>query len=215
MKYLLYILWSIAIIAGISSCKEAVKTSSTTNNLDTLFRLNKNPYVVMDQSPMDMIYLPADYPLKRMQLPTAQKITAPAVRVIYSRPHKKGRKIFGADSSALCPYSKEWRLGANEATEITFFRTVSINGKNIGPGIFTMFCIPSADSWEIIFNADTNIWGLNRNPSKDVFSVVIPVKMQEPSIEDFTMSFQETKEGGNLLMAWDNVKVDLPIVYMR
>lgn len=215
MKYLFYILFFFGMVTVIVSCQEPVKTSNTTNSLDTLFRLNKNPYVVMDQSPMDMIYLPADYPLKRMQLPIAQDIAAPVVRIIYSRPHKKGRKIFGADSTSLCAYGKEWRLGANEATEITFFRTVSINGKNIGPGTFTMFCIPNADSWEIIFNADTNIWGLNRNPTKDVFSLMIPAKVQEPSIEDFTMVLQETKEGGNLLMAWDNVKVDLPIVYMR
>lgn len=215
MKFSFYLLLSIAIATAFASCKEPVKTPSSSNSLDTLLRLNKNPYVVMDQSPMDMIYLPADYPLKRMQLPMTENISAPAARVIYSRPHKKGRKIFGADSTSLCHYGKEWRLGANEATEITFFRTVSINGKNIGPGVFTMFCIPHTDNWEIIFNADSNIWGLNRNPAKDVFSVVLPVKVQEPVLEDFTMSFQEIKAGGNLLMAWDNIKVDLPIVYIR
>jgi hypothetical protein len=203
------------VIACFISCKQTKQSSNASNNLDSMIGLGKNPYVIMDQSPMDMIFLPVDYPVRTMQLPLGTEATAPVARIIYSRPHRKGRTIFGADSSSLCQYGKEWRLGANEATEISLFRTVNINGENIGPGVFTVFCIPEADSWEIIFNSNTNIWGLNRNPTKDVFKVQIPTKIQNPTIEDFTMSFRDTNEGGILLMAWDDVKAELPLLYMR
>ena len=39
-----------------------------------------------------------------------------AARVVYSRPKKEGRTIFGG----LVEYGQVWRLGANEATEIEF-----------------------------------------------------------------------------------------------
>ena len=42
----------------------------------------------------------------------------PALQNIYSRPQKQGRKVFGE----LVEYAKVWRLGANEATEIEFYK---------------------------------------------------------------------------------------------
>ena len=46
----------------------------------------------VDKSPMDMAYYPADYPV----LKTQNKATQPAlVRVIYSRPQRDNRAIFG------------------------------------------------------------------------------------------------------------------------
>ncbi len=202
------------VLVSAISCRQYTSEAVTKPNLDTLISSGNNPYVTADQSPMDMIYLPADFPVKKMQLHTDESIV-PVARISYSRPHKKGRKIFGTDSTSLCSYGKLWRLGANEATEIILYRAVNIGGNNIGSGSYTMFCIPQADSWEIIFNSETNIWGLNRNASRDLFKVSIPVMMQQPSLEDFTMLFTETKSGGALLMAWDNVKATLPVTYLR
>jgi hypothetical protein len=46
----------------------------------------------VDKSPMDMAYYPSGYPVLKIQ----DKATEPvAVRVIYSRPQKNGRIIFG------------------------------------------------------------------------------------------------------------------------
>ena len=73
----------------------------------------------VDKSPVDISYYPANYPVLKIQ----DKITEPlAARVIYSRPKKEGRVIFGE----LVEYGKVWRLGANEATEIEFFKPVKM-----------------------------------------------------------------------------------------
>jgi len=78
----------------------------------------------LDKSPMDISYFPNRYPVLKIQ----DKVTEPPVaRVIYSRPQKNGRVIFGE----LIEYGKVWRLGANEATEIEFFRDVKINDNKI------------------------------------------------------------------------------------
>src|SRR5687768_9424771 len=91
----------------------------------------------LDQSPMDMSYYPAGYPVLKIQ----NKITEPlAMRVIYSRPQLNGRRVFGE----LQKLGEIWRLGANEATEIEFFKDVTINNKKVKKGRYTLYCIPYA-----------------------------------------------------------------------
>ena len=69
------------------------------------------------------------------------------VKVVYCRPYKKGRLIFGEESAdALLPYGKYWRLGANEATEITFSKDINFAGKPISAGRYRMYTVPNADS---------------------------------------------------------------------
>jgi hypothetical protein len=167
--------------------------------------------VVPDQSIMDISWCPANYPLAKMQ-GNKQKLIA---RVIYSRPHKKGRQIFGNTTESLRQYGKRWRLGANEATEITLFENVNIAGKNIEKGTYVLFCIPNEDKWTIIFNSNLYTWGLDIDETKDIFTTDIPTIEQDPSVEDFTMFFEDTKSGANIIMAWDNVKAVLPIEFSR
>jgi len=44
------------------------------------------------------------------------------VKVVYSQPHKNERTIFGE----LVPFEKVWRLGANEATELTVSKPITM-----------------------------------------------------------------------------------------
>ncbi len=163
--------------------------------------------VKSDQSTLDMSWCPSNYPIEQMK-GSKQKLIA---RVIYSRPHKKGRKIFGTTPESLCVYGKPWRLGANEATEITFFENVNIAGKAIGKGSYVLYCIPNESKWTIILNSNLYTWGLHIDETKDVFKTDIPTATQSPSIENFTLFFEDTKAGSNMIMAWDNVKTVLPI----
>ncbi len=72
-----------------------------------------------------------------------------------ARPQKNNRSIFGD----LVPYDMIWRMGANEATEIEFFRDVKIDGKKLAKGRYTMYAIPSTDKWTIVLNKETDTWG--------------------------------------------------------
>lgn len=170
-----------------------------------------NPYVPLDQSPMDMSYYPVDYPINKMN----NALTAPLVaRVIYSRPHKKDRVIFSSNPGSLCEYGKQWRLGANEASEIEFYKPVIVGGKNVAPGRYVIYCVPQADSWTIHFNSILNTWGLHIDTTKDVMQTQVPVKEQSPIVEDFTMFFEEAADGASLVMVWDNVRVEMPVLFM-
>lgn len=173
---------------------------------------NINPYVNMDQSPMDMSWCPANYPIEKMKGNDSLKLIA---KLYYSRPHKKGRQLFGDSKESLCMYGNPWRLGANEATEIEFFENVNIAGKNIIKGRYVLYCVPHADRWTLILNSNLNTWGLHINETKDIFKTDIPVLKQNPFIEDFTMVFEDNATGTNLIMAWDNVKTELPIIFSK
>src|SRR6201995_4065508 len=93
----------------------------------------------LDSSPLDVSYYPVNYPVLTIQ----DKVSEPLVaRVVYSRPQKKGRKLFGH----LIGYGQVWRLGANEATEIEFFRDVKIDNKTIKKGRYTLYALVNVDS---------------------------------------------------------------------
>jgi len=159
----------------------------------------------LDASPMDMAYYPVMYPYVVKVKGEPGSLVA---RVIYSRPQTKGRDIFGN----LEEYGKIWRLGANEATEIEFFRPVTIAGKAIPKGRYTLYAIPTEKTWTIILNKDTDIWGAFKyDQKKDVVRTALPVVTLDTAVEAFTMVFEKGDPGANLIIAWDKVSVSLPI----
>lgn len=198
----------LSVLIIFSACKQKEIKAPSKIVIPQINKISKNPYTTMDQSPMDIAYYPANYPMSRMK----QQDTFPLVaRVIYSRPHKNGRKIFGDDAASVCKYGIPWRLGANEATEIEFFRNVKLGGKNIEAGRYVMYCIPYADRWIVKLNTLLFTWGLHIDPSQNVLTVEAQTQSQAPVVEDFTMVFHEEDDQASLLMAWDTVKVLLPI----
>jgi len=158
----------------------------------------------LDKSPMDMVYYPENYPIQRMQHKTLEPLTA---RVIYSRPQKNGRIIFGS----LVEYGKAWRLGANEASEIEFFKDVTIQQKKVPRGRYVIYCVPYPDKWVMKLNSDVNTWGLQIDSTKDVFSFEIPIAKTNYPYEYFTMAFEPAQPGMQLAMMWDSVRAVLPI----
>jgi hypothetical protein len=166
----------------------------------------KFKFPVLDKSPMDMAYYPANYPVLKIQDKVSEPLLA---RVIYSRPQKNNRTVFGD----LIEYNTIWRLGANEATEIEFFKDVKIGGKKLLKGRYTMYAIPTPSQWTIIFNKDTDIWGAFKyDEKKDVLRTVVPVQKTTQVEEAFTMGFTKSAGGADLIIAWDTISVTLPIV---
>ena len=160
---------------------------------------------VMDKSPMDMSYYPANYPILKIQ----NKATEPLVaRVVYSRPQKNGRTVYGE----LVEYGKVWRLGANEATEIELYKDVKIGVNKLKKGRYTMYAIPQTDKWTIIFNRETDIWGaFQYDQKKDVLRTDIKTEKLQEAAEAFTITFEKATGGANLIIAWDDVKAVLPL----
>ena len=162
-------------------------------------------FPLMDKSPMDMSYYPVNYPILRIQ----DKATEPLVaRLVYSRPQRNGRNVFGE----LLEYNKVWRLGANEATEIEFYKDVLINNKLVPKGRYTLYAIPAEDKWTIIVNKETDIWGAFKYDSgKDIVRADVAVEKQAEPLEAFTMFFEKAATGFVMIASWDTALVSLPI----
>ncbi len=131
-------------------------------------------------------------------------------KVVYSQPLKRGREIFGK----LVPYNEVWRLGANEATELTITRDMLINNTLIKAGTYSLFAIPMADRWTIIVNSDVGVWGAYNYVQKlDLLRFDVPVQPAPEVVEAFSMKFDQNNELANLLISWDKVKLSIPFKF--
>lgn len=126
-------------------------------------------------------------------------------RVIYSRPSKKDREIFGR----LVPYNQVWRTGANEATEIAFYRDVIINDKTIKAGSYSIYTIPGEDKWSFILNTETTQSGTEHDPQKDILICEMQTIPSPQEIESFSISFMEQNNGAILFLGWDETIASL------
>jgi hypothetical protein len=174
----------------------------------TLLAQNKIPPV--DQSPLDISYYPENYPASKAQKKTIEPLIA---RVIYSRPAVNGRKIFGA----LIDYGKVWRMGANEATEIEFFKDVLINKIKVKKGRYSLYAIPNPNKWTIILNKEVDSWGaFLYDSTKDIVRVEVVPELTEQTVDPFTIYFEKNNlQNFNLNIYWENTKVVLPIAISK
>jgi hypothetical protein len=172
----------------------------------SLFCFGQSAVSPLDISPMDMCYYPVNYPVLKIQNEMNEPLIA---RIVYGRPQKKGRNIFGD----LVPFDVVWRAGANEATEVEFFRDVKIDGKKIPKGRYTLYAITSKDKWTLIINKETDTWGaFGYDEKKDILRTDVPVETRPDVIEVFTICFEGTaKNKTDLMIGWDNQDVRLPI----
>lgn len=193
-------------------CREKQKESSSPVSkprIDSLIPPQQtavNAFPGVDISPMDMSYFPVDYTKLKMGTGITD---LPVARVIYSRPHLAKRHLF----RDLLKYEEPWRLGANESTELDLYRPVTIQGKKIAPGRYILYCIPHVDAWTIVLNSNIDTWGLQQDAKKDIERFKIPITITNSSQEYFTMVFERTNAGADLVIAWDSLVTRLPIVF--
>jgi hypothetical protein len=162
--------------------------------LGTLSTVNSQKFAELQKSPTDISYAKKDRNAK------------PEIKVVYSRPQKKGRKIFGS----LAAYDKIWRTGADEATEIRFSQDVKMGDKTIKAGTYSLFTIPGEKEWTIIINSDLDSWGAySYDKSKDVARINVPVGSGD-ELEVFSIAFKKVDNGYHMVMGWDTTRVEVP-----
>lgn len=151
------------------------------------------------------------------------------VRVIYSRPYKRGREnIFGTkESGALVPYGERWRTGANEATEITVTRDVLVAGQKLPAGTYSLSTTPGGATWQVHFNSKLGLDGLGVFANNtftpvdlaptDVLTVSAPAIELPPDkeVDQLTFEFEKTAAGADLVLRWIRTEVRLPIAPAR
>ncbi|MFT5249025.1 MAG: hypothetical protein ACI93P_000748 [bacterium] len=156
--------------------------------------VNAQEFSKLDKSPMDTAAFPTSY-----------KEANKDMKVIYSRPQLKGRKL-----SKLAPNGEVWRTGANEAPELVLYKDFNLNGTKIKAGSYALLTIPGEKEWTIILNSDLNAWGSYYYKEKnDVARIIVPATTGD-SLEAFSIALDG--EDGNITMhmGWDTVRVAVP-----
>lgn len=131
------------------------------------------------------------------------------VKVDYSSPRMKGRKIFGG----LVPYGQVWRAGANEATTFVNSADVMVGDKEVPAGSYTLFAIPNQGNWTLIISKKTGEWGIPYPGEGDDF-VRTDMKSSSTSspVENFTISFdQSSGDSCTMHMSWENTDASVSI----
>ncbi len=135
------------------------------------------------------------------------------VHVDYSRPSVRGRLVFGPEEhEALQPYGQYWRLGANEATEISFSKDVTFMGQLVKQGRYYIYAIPGPDAFDFVLNSELGRWGYSEaDHSMDVHTVKVPVIKMNSKTEQFTIDLEVS---GSAILAhfdWDDIRLTIPI----
>ena len=135
------------------------------------------------------------------------------LKVFYNRPYKKNRDVFGA----LVPFDKVWRTGANEATTFETNKPLEVKGMPLPAGKYTLWTVPKDSVWTVIFNTKQYSWGVDSemkpmwDPNYDALSIEVPVRDLKKPVEQFTIAFDNSTDDLFLTMAWDVVKVSVPL----
>ena len=152
-------------------------------------------FKALDESPHDIVYF------------RQNKISPPVIKVLYGRPQKKGREIFGN----LVPYGQVWRVGANEATEVVFYKQVQFGEEIVDAGTYVLYAIPDQEEWTLILSSKTDVWGSYEYDEKfDVARAKAKVSQAE-LMESFSIGFKEKGKQVNMVLAWDTSRIEAPI----
>ena len=135
--------------------------------------------------------------------------------VIYSRPYKNGRLIFGSqEEGALVPFRNYWRTGANAATTFETSNEIMFDNQRVKPGKYRLYTIPNVETWKVVLNSEADKFFAISEPdnSKDILTIKVPSNSNlEESIEQFTIDFSKDSLGLNMNLKWDKTSVSIPI----
>jgi len=121
------------------------------------------------------------------------------IHIDYSSPRMNNRKIYGE----LVPFGQVWRAGANEATTFVVDTNVTVGGKAVPAGSYTLFAIPNADKWTLIVSKKTGEWGIPYPGEADDFvRTDMKVSKLPAAVENFTIGFKSSGNTCTLHMDW-------------
>jgi hypothetical protein len=133
------------------------------------------------------------------------------VEITYHRPGVKGRGIWGG----LVPYGEVWRLGANDATTISFSTPVKVEGHDVPAGKYALFAIPGKDKWTLVLNKKAEQWGAYfYKQEEDLLRFDVKPQAGPPTEKTEWMSFSLTpasETSATVEMSWENLRVPFTV----
>ena len=155
------------------------------------------------------------------------------IEITYGRPLQRGRDLFGSGENygkALndvgapgVPPPPVWRAGANVSTRLKTEAALTIAGKNIPAGEYSLFIDVKPGGWALIVSSwaaqakydpkdKTALWGAyGYTPEKDVARIPMKVDTLPFAIDQLTWSFFDmTNDGGRVAIMWGKTLASAP-----
>ncbi len=157
-------------------------------------KISAQNFKSLDKSPHDISY----YRLN--------KVTSPIVKVVYGRPQSNNKEIFGNEVS----YGKVWRTGADEATEVKFYKNVLFGNVKVPAGTYVLYTIPGEKEWKVILNSNLDAWDNQYDSLFDIAEITVPSSKAEV-LKVFSIAFKEKKDAVQMVLGWGSIRVKIPI----
>src|SRR5688572_14843623 len=136
-----------------------------------------------------------------------QEVGLTQVKLSYSRPSAKGRKVYGG----LVPFNEVWRTGANASTKLSFTEDVKIGGNALKAGTYALYTIPGEKEWAVIIHTNTkhrSIAGDVYKPAEDAFRFKVKPGKTANFVETFTIGFGDiTTSSFSIFASWENTEI--------
>ena len=157
-----------------------------------------------------ILTLSAQGPVKPSQHGSVtQDVAGTTLTVEYDRPVARGRELFGA----LVPYGRVWCPGANNCTTLTISTDITIEGKKLPAGTYTVWTKPGSTAWSIIFNSTHPTFHTQYARVADQDFLTVEVKPRVATHME-TLAFYFAVADGHhaeLVLHWGTVAVPLSI----
>ena len=160
--------------------------------------------VAMTLPAFGQLDLPRPSPLGKVY----QRVGMTDVEIEFSRPGVKERTIWGD----LVPFGTVWRVGANNATTISFSTDVMINGGALAAGKYAIHAMPGETDWQIMFNKDWDKGGTTYEADKDALVIAVKPQSVEEHVERMTFEIPEVDDNSAMvLLRWEKLVVPFTV----
>lgn len=157
--------------------------------------------------------LPAAAQVIRPSQPGAvmQWVANTKIEISYHRPVARGRDLFGK----LVPFGKVWSPSADTAATFTISTPITINGSPLAKGSYSMWAIPGAAEWTLIFSSVPVVHHMFYPEGKDVLRVK-SVPRQGDKFETLAIYFPMVDaDSAEMVIHWGATVVPLSIKSKR
>lgn len=144
-----------------------------------------------------------------LSLPRVQGQPAPTPKTVsidYGQPHARGRDV----PTELKTDGTIWRTGANTSTTLTTEADLTIGGRDVPAGKYSLYTVRQGGQYFLIINNNTGQWGTEYDATKDL--VRVPMRMRQrheaqESLQIVMVPADAQSARGVLTIAWGTLEL--------
>ena len=129
---------------------------------------------------------------------TEATVKGKKITITYGQPELKGRDLAGQ-----APVGTVWRLGMNEATEITTTGTLDVAGTKVAPGKYSLWAKKvGPNEWHLAFHPKTGVWGAPELKEGYIAELPLALSANDESVEKLKIDVDDENGMAVVKIEW-------------